>query len=77
MFDKKVSTKKEKTQTLELGRAEILNLLWGQGHSIPANAEIFITVPSGGDWSGMDVDIDGDTSAVKVQVRWVEKTEGN
>lgn len=43
------------------------NLLAAAGHQIPKNARIIFTVPGGGDWSNMAIDIDGENP---VEVQW-------
>lgn len=49
-------------------------LLWminnelGDRDKVPDNCVITIRVPSGGDWSGTDLEIEGDEQ--KIEVRW-------
>lgn len=40
---------------------------------VPDHAEIFVTVPGGGDWSGLGLGIDDDSP---VTIRWTEIHEG-
>lgn len=60
------------TREIKLSRQDLIALLHHE--DIPINADIFITVPGGGDWSGMDVDISEKTPVI---VRWVTTTETN
>ena len=69
---------RNETQTsfrLSLGRAEIITLVEANGilippneeliyPTIPSSAEVIFRVPTGGDWSGMNCDIDDDFPVV-------------
>lgn len=58
------STKKHIT----LRRSDILELLQLAGIEVPNHADFTILVPSGGDWSGMDLDLDENN----IHVDWTE-----
>lgn len=46
---------------------DIVEYLKLKGHDVPGDCKVSFRVPGGGDWSGMDVDIDDDTP---VQAHW-------
>lgn len=52
-------------------RDDIIMLLRRKGVWVPDNADVIVPVPTGGDYSGMDLDIDRDTV---VRVRFTETT---
>lgn len=60
--------------TIELSREDLLEFLETKGLKPPqlVNASVYFQVPSGGDWSGMDIDIDKDHP---VTVTWTETEE--
>ena len=55
--------------TTEYTREDLQTLL-----GLPADAEIFVHVPGGGDWSNMDLDID-EHSFLSVRVRTEKHSE--
>lgn len=60
--------------SVSLDQNDILELLRAKGLDIPFGAvNVFVTVPGGGDWSHMNLDIDLDT---QIQVTWEEVTNG-
>lgn len=59
------------TKRIELGFTEIRLLLEREGIVLPNGAKITITVPSGGDWSNTELDVDDRTPVV---VSWCETT---
>lgn len=67
----KVVKKEIRNYTLTLGRLEFLQLFHRAGmKEIPANAEITIQVPGGGDWSNEELSINSD---VPIVVKWKEE----
>lgn len=68
-----IQIKKPKTVSVEypttitIERGDIIAMLKAKGYDIPDSAEIFVTVPGGGDWSNMDLDI---SNQVPIQVRY-------
>lgn len=62
------TTKIEKK--VEIGRKDILNYIHNiEKVYIPERADVFVWVPSGGDWSSTRLDIDDDTP---IQITWTE-----
>ncbi len=60
----------ESTYTVRIGRIDLIKFVKDHyATDLPASVEIFVRVPGGGDWSGMDLEIDGDEEVV---VRWKE-----
>lgn len=57
----------------KLGRVELQKLFQEAGISVPQNAEIYISVPGGGDWSNTSLDI---TEETPIEVSWSTVTEG-
>ena len=53
---------------LTLRRSDILELLQRAGIEVPSHADFTVLVPSGGDWSGMDLDLDEHN----INVDWTE-----
>lgn len=69
------STRTEKTTTVKLSRADILRMLPKDCMPPRArNVSIYVYVPGGGDWSNMELDIDGDTPLC---IKWEETEETN
>lgn len=66
------STTTTKQRVIKLTGQQIIELLRKAGHDVPYNAEVSFLVPSGGDYSGMTVDIG---LCDPVTVKWVEITE--
>ena len=58
-----------RVRTLELDDAAIRWLLAHQGYEVPESSSIRVSIPGGGDWSNMDLDITGGTP---VKVSWKE-----
>jgi len=67
----KVTTHTVKTKSLGLTKADLLRALDNSGITIPPTASVFIRVPSGGDWSGMDLELNEQRT---VNVQWVESS---
>ncbi len=44
--------------TVELTGQDIIDMLRRNGHNIASDSKVYFPVPSGGDYSGMRVDID-------------------
>jgi hypothetical protein len=57
-FDIAQSTVTTKRHTLTITREKLVGLLATAGVEVPKDADIFVEVPGGGDWSHMDLDID-------------------
>ena len=58
------------TTTLSLKREHIIAFLRREGLEIPDDAEVFMGVPGGGDWSGENLHIDtADESTLYVRCR--------
>ena len=53
-IDKKVS----KLVKISITKEDIIKMLNDKGEQIPDNAEVVFQVPSGGDYSGMDLNVD-------------------
>lgn len=84
-----IRTVTEKVRIIELSKNDILSLLLASGVPVPRSnskgpltndehtpdATVTFRVPSGADWSGMDVDVDKDYP-VTVTLRWREETRG-
>lgn len=64
-----VETTTTKTHTLELNREHLLALLRGDNFTCGADAEVYVEVPGGGDWSSERLEID----RAPVVVRWTER----
>lgn len=61
------------TRTLKVGKAGLLAMVnhhLGSFDQIPDNAEVFVTVPGGGDWSNTNLDIDDHS----VEIVWTITT---
>lgn len=41
----------------EFTHDDIINALRDAGHKVPVDAEVFVRVPGGGDWSNMNLDL--------------------
>jgi len=68
---KKVTTV---TSSLKLTGNDILDYVRkGSAVNIPAHAKISVRVPTGGDWSGTDLDLHSDTT---VDILWETVEEG-
>ena len=62
------------TSSLKLTGNDILDYVRrGSAVNIPASAKISVQVPSGGDWSGTDLDLHSDTT---VDILWETVEEG-
>lgn len=59
----------ERLHQIIIDDTEIRELLRRAGYQIPAKAQIFFTVPGGGDWSNSSVDI---TREFPVTIEWTE-----
>ena len=60
---------------MQLDKETILKLLCVSDYPIPETATVTVSVPGGGDWSGMDLDIGDDAM---LDIRWTEiTTEGD
>lgn len=68
---KQVTTVTTVREEHEVTREEIVGLLRAKGVQVPVSAEVVVNVPGGGDWSGMELDIDRDT---KVRVKFTQTT---
>jgi len=53
---------------ITLRRSDILELLQRVGWKVPSGADITVRVPGGGDWSGMDLDLDEHN----INIDWTE-----
>lgn len=67
-----VTTKTYTGYKIHLGRKEIINLLRLSGVVVSDRAGVCFTVPSGGDWSGMEVDI---SEEHPITVSWLGESE--
>ena len=56
----KITSTVYKKIDLIVNRQKFLELLEAAGYDIPENASICMVVPGGGDWSGLDLDVDDD-----------------
>jgi len=62
---KKVTVKKTEKVVLKIDNKDIIDFLEEKGHDLPVlGTKIYIMVPSGGDYSGSDLDIDSDTPII-------------
>lgn len=62
-----IVTQTATTCTLELTGKLLVELLINYGHHVPPNAEVYVCVPGGGDWSNTSLDVDAECP---VKVRW-------
>lgn len=70
--DPKVAKQTVKTETefcLALDREDILLALQKVGYDISPDAEMYIRMPGGGDWSNMDLDV---SSEMPLFVKWTK-----
>lgn len=65
-----VETKTITKKSVTVGRALLIELLQQARIDVPPDAEVFIRVPGGGDWSNQALSLDEHN----VQVKW-EETE--
>jgi len=67
----KTVTTVQKTHTIKLTGADIIELMEENGHEISkeGNIKVTFTVPGGADWSGMEIEIDND---YPIEVEWTE-----
>lgn len=56
---------------LKMDRGDLIQTLINIGYDVPRNAEVFIHVPGGGDWSNMNLDVDSDSP---LTITWTETT---
>lgn len=61
-----IATKTTRSHRIKITGNIILEYLKLQIPNIPDNAEVYFEVPSGGDWSGMKVDINDDNPVVVI-----------
>lgn len=61
----------ERHNTVVLDNLEIRELLKRIGYQVPATAQIYFTVPGGGDWSNTTVDI---TKENPITIEWTDVT---
>jgi len=66
-----VSTVTTRKVEIEITAEMVIEMLRNAGHTIPANAGVFVMVPGGGDWSNMRLDIGVDAP---LTVRYEEVT---
>lgn len=66
----------EKTVTHKFSRVDLIDLLNVVGYDVPQNAEVFVEVPTGGDWSGMDLDVGTDAPLI-VRYVTIEETDAD
>lgn len=66
----KVTTVTSKDHILEVTELLLLEVLREKGYEIPPNAEVYVQVPGGGDWSNTSLDVDKECP---VFVRWQEQ----
>lgn len=55
------------TNIIEITGPLLVEMLIGLGYAVPRNAEVYVDVPGGADWSNTPLDVDGETP---VKVRW-------
>lgn len=68
-----VNKKTEITKTAKLDAKFIRQAVeFSEDIDIPENADVFIMVPGGGDWSNMRLDVDNDNP---VTITWKEREE--
>ena len=67
-----VTTKVTKTHRLEMSGRNIISMLRSDGLDVPPNATVTFEVPTGGDYSGMTVDVNGDHP---VTISWTTHEE--
>jgi len=76
-YEVKVETTTRRNHSVELNKLAILDLLKTAGvdfgERLIGEISVKVTVPGGGDWSGMDLDLDN----APVRVEWVEVNEGD
>lgn len=60
-----------KTTTKSTHKAQLSGATIRRLFAIPSNATIKVTVPSGGDWSGKDLNLDGETT---LDISWEESS---
>lgn len=73
MADIKIVVETTKHYTCKVSRAELLRVMNSSGglpQHLPADTQVTITVPSGGDYSGDDLDLD---EAGGLTLSWVER----
>jgi hypothetical protein len=62
-----IVTQTATTSTLEVTGKLLVELLIAAGHYVPPNAEVYVCVPGGGDWSNTSLDVDTEHP---IKVRW-------
>lgn len=67
-------TKTTKTTYIDLTREQVADALRLAGFNLPDNADIFVRVPGGGDWSNTDLMIDDE---ITLQVTYTTTEETN
>lgn len=72
-LETKRTTEVTEDNILTLTGSELLgvvnHMLTAQGKpQVPPDAEVYVTIPGGGDYSNMDLDIDKD---MPVKIRWI------
>jgi len=50
------------TNVAEINRMQLILMLRSQGHPVPDDADIYVRIPGGGDWSNTNLDIDADSN---------------
>lgn len=63
---KRTCSKSVTTHRVELDSEDIRKLV-----DAPAHAEVYVSIPGGGDWSNMDLTIDKDTT---ITVEWTDES---
>jgi len=58
--------------TIEIHEEHLRKFLKAEGYDLPREAEIVFRVPGGGDWSGLDIDIDLHNP---IHITWTETNE--
>lgn len=74
-----VKTKTVTTTDLAINKEELIRILneafqlypSGERYKIPQDAQVWVTIPGGGDWSSTDLHLDRD---VKLNVSWSDRS---
>jgi hypothetical protein len=69
----KLTTHRIVEHTTTIGCFDMINLLRQVGHDIPDNAVVVVQIPGDGDYSNMDLEIDGETSPIKIKYKTTEQ----
>jgi hypothetical protein len=69
---KTIRTTTTSKHRLELTRKEIIEALQNDNYCVPNNAEVFVEVPGGGDYSNTTLDLDSDVPLI---ITWTETSE--